>query len=294
MTSYPNGQENASIKLESARIHELSGGGLACGTLAEIVAVWRNGRGAFTAMYDLDGNPTFYPAWDGGEPPALPENIIRELAGEPAEPEPAQPQETAEFAAPRLERSSRARRDQAWKELEEERRRYLRSPQAARRYVRMAYAGGAGSFDMEKWNRAHPQQAADTSTSLSTGLEAEKRRILAELGIEYPEDEMETITKVWRTEVDVIRQDFHYFYNRREDGVAAVFGEVISRDRAMQIVEANEDNESYVTGVVDFIQDEPREWAWTAVVDAEHQEVDGPTDVGALAGGVSRETNAAN
>lgn len=91
---------------------------------------------------------------------------------------------------------------------------------------------------------------------------------------------MATKTRLRKTEVDVVRHDFHYFYNRREDGVAAVFGKPISRERAMQIVEANEDCKGYVSGVVDFTQDEPREWAWTAVIDEEHQneEVSDETD----------------
>jgi len=64
-------------------------------------------------------------------------------------------------------------------------------------------------------------------------------------------------------EIDVVRHDHFYFYNRRENGQSVVSAQRISPERAAQIVQSNADSDQYTTGQVTF-QSTPCEWTWTA------------------------------
>ncbi len=71
---------------------------------------------------------------------------------------------------------------------------------------------------------------------------------------------LENVTAV---EIDVVRHDNFYFYNRRENGQSVITAERISPQRAAQIVESNADSDQYATGEVDFGL-AVCEWTWTA------------------------------
>ena len=64
-------------------------------------------------------------------------------------------------------------------------------------------------------------------------------------------------------EIDIVRHEAFYFYNRRENGRGVVTAQRIAPERARGIVEANDDAEQYVTGKVTF-SPEPCQWTWTA------------------------------
>ena len=64
-------------------------------------------------------------------------------------------------------------------------------------------------------------------------------------------------------EIDIVRHEAFYFYNRRENGRSVVSAQRISPERAQGIVEANDDVEQYATGNVTF-SPEPCQWTWTA------------------------------
>jgi len=64
-------------------------------------------------------------------------------------------------------------------------------------------------------------------------------------------------------EVDIVRHEHFYFYNRRENGRGIVLAERISPQRALDIYDANAEAQQYTTGHVDF-GPAPCEWTWTA------------------------------
>lgn len=66
-------------------------------------------------------------------------------------------------------------------------------------------------------------------------------------------------------EVDVVRHESYYFYNRRLNGRSVVSGQRIAPERARAIVEANAGAPQYATGDIDF-GERPCQWTWTAKV----------------------------
>jgi len=66
-------------------------------------------------------------------------------------------------------------------------------------------------------------------------------------------------------EIDVVRHDSFYFYNRRENGQSVIKAQRISPQRAFDIYEANSDAEQFATGRVDF-GPAGCEWTWTAKI----------------------------
>ena len=64
-------------------------------------------------------------------------------------------------------------------------------------------------------------------------------------------------------EIDLVRHEHFYFYNRRENGRSVVNAQRISPQRAQDIFEANADAQQHVTGRVDF-GPASCEWTWTA------------------------------
>ncbi|MBP6473105.1 MAG: hypothetical protein KBE23_06685 [Chloroflexi bacterium] len=64
-------------------------------------------------------------------------------------------------------------------------------------------------------------------------------------------------------EIDLVRHEHFYFYNRRENGRSVVNAQRISPQRAQDIYEANADAQQHVTGRVDF-GPASCEWTWTA------------------------------
>lgn len=64
-------------------------------------------------------------------------------------------------------------------------------------------------------------------------------------------------------EVDLVRHEHFFFYNRRENGRSVVNSQRIAPDRARQIYEANAGNEwQRKNGLVNF-DPAPCEWSWT-------------------------------
>ncbi len=64
-------------------------------------------------------------------------------------------------------------------------------------------------------------------------------------------------------EIDLVRHEHFFFYNRREDGQSTVTARRIPVERARQIYEANEGNDWQQTrGQVSF-EAAPCEWSWT-------------------------------
>lgn len=64
-------------------------------------------------------------------------------------------------------------------------------------------------------------------------------------------------------EVDIVRHEHFFFYNRREDGRSVVTSQRIAPDRARQIYEANQTNAwQRTTGRISF-DATPCEWSWT-------------------------------
>lgn len=76
-----------------------------------------------------------------------------------------------------------------------------------------------------------------------------------------PVEAIEQATAV--VEIDIVRHEHFYFYNRRVGGHSVVTAERISPQRALDIYDANTDAPQYNTGRVDF-GPAPCEWTWTA------------------------------
>lgn len=75
---------------------------------------------------------------------------------------------------------------------------------------------------------------------------------------------MNTATQPRVIEVDVIRHNMFYFMNRREDGETVISAVLITRERAMQVYQANEGRGRQRTiNTVDFSDLRPCEWSWT-------------------------------
>lgn len=71
------------------------------------------------------------------------------------------------------------------------------------------------------------------------------------------------VEQVKTVEVDIVRHEHFYFYNRRENGHSVVTAERIPPQRAREIYEANRSNDEQRTiGRVDFDRP-PCEWSWT-------------------------------
>ena len=68
------------------------------------------------------------------------------------------------------------------------------------------------------------------------------------------------------TEIQIKRREHYYFYARRELGLAIVSETTISRQRALEIYQNNQDGSAaHVTGTVDFGQ-RPCRWAWAVTL----------------------------
>lgn len=83
---------------------------------------------------------------------------------------------------------------------------------------------------------------------------------------------MNTATQPRVIEVDVIRHNFYYFMNRREDGETVISAVLITRERAMQILGANKGHGRQRTiNTVDFDPIRPAEWSWTMRLEETHE-----------------------
>ena len=71
------------------------------------------------------------------------------------------------------------------------------------------------------------------------------------------------VVQVKTVEVDIVRHEHFYFYNRRENGHSVVTAERIPPQRALDIYDANTDSEQYTSGRVNF-GPAACEWTWTA------------------------------
>jgi len=71
------------------------------------------------------------------------------------------------------------------------------------------------------------------------------------------------IAQATAVEIDIVRHEHFYFYNRRENGRGVVNAQRIAPQRALDIYDANRDADQYTTGRVDF-GPAPCEWTWTA------------------------------
>lgn len=65
-------------------------------------------------------------------------------------------------------------------------------------------------------------------------------------------------------EINLIRHDHFFFYTLRINGRTEINGKPISRERAKEIFESNQDvKEQYVSGLVNFDPETACQWAWT-------------------------------
>jgi hypothetical protein len=68
-------------------------------------------------------------------------------------------------------------------------------------------------------------------------------------------------------EINLVRNNGHIFYNRRENGQAVVTAKLIDSDQAQEIYYANAERGEWqrTTGAIDF-GTEPRVWSWSVKV----------------------------
>jgi hypothetical protein len=65
-------------------------------------------------------------------------------------------------------------------------------------------------------------------------------------------------------EIDIIRNGRFYFYNRRINGTADIFGQRVTVDRAEEIYQTNAGEASqYATGPAGDFDPDGRDWSWT-------------------------------
>jgi hypothetical protein len=74
-----------------------------------------------------------------------------------------------------------------------------------------------------------------------------------------------TIKQTITYQIDIVFDGRLFFYNRRENGLYAVNGDLISRERAKEIYEANEARTVYRIGKVSFDAD-ASSFSWTAEI----------------------------
>ncbi len=68
-----------------------------------------------------------------------------------------------------------------------------------------------------------------------------------------------------RIEINIVRDQGFYFYNRREDGRTVINAQRISCDRAQEIMAENANACTCQTGTVRF-DDGPHQFSWTAEI----------------------------